>query len=130
MLVVVGILIALQINNWNENGKNNDIEKEVLKTLVESMENNCEQLESRIRSIAHYRKYGGVIISVIENKLSYHDSLDNYFWLGLINTGNLRLSNVGYEAIKNVGLEIVRNEMLKKEILMFFEETQPEFHVY
>ena len=129
LLVVIGILIALSINNWNENRKDIDLEKEVLNTLVESMEVNCKRLQSRIWSIAKYRKKGGVIISVIENKLSYHDSLENYFHHGLIKTGNIRLSNVGYEAIKDVGLGIVRNKMLKKELMEFFEQTQPRFHV-
>jgi len=128
VLVVIGILIALSINNLNEKRKDIDLEQKLLKNLVENIEHNCRQLESRINSIAHYRKYGGVIISAIENKLSYHDSLENYFHLGLMNTGNIRLSGVGYEAIKNVGLEIIRNEMLKKEIMIFFEEIQPEFH--
>lgn len=128
-LLVIGILIALSINNWNENIKDIDLEKEVLNTLVESMEVNCKRLQSRIWSIAKYRKKGGVIISVIENKLSYHDSLENYFHHGLIKTGNIRLSNVGYEAIKDVGLEIVRNKMLKKELMEFFEQTQPRFYV-
>ena len=33
LLVVIGILIALQINNWNENQKLKVIEKETLKAL-------------------------------------------------------------------------------------------------
>lgn len=30
ILVVIGILIALQVNNWNENRKNGEIEHKVL----------------------------------------------------------------------------------------------------
>ncbi|MEM6516972.1 MAG: DUF6090 family protein, partial [Bacteroidota bacterium] len=30
VLVVIGILIALQINNWNENRKDNNVEQEVI----------------------------------------------------------------------------------------------------
>jgi hypothetical protein len=33
LLVVIGILIALQINNWNENRKNASIEEEIISTL-------------------------------------------------------------------------------------------------
>ena len=128
VLVVIGILIALSLNNWNERRKDSDLEQKLLKNLVENMQHNCEQLRSRIGSISYYKKHGAVIMSTIENKLSYHDSLENYFHRALLNTGNIRLSNVGYDAIKDVGLEIVRNEMLKKELMMFFEETQPEFH--
>ncbi|MGS2727548.1 DUF6090 family protein [Psychroserpens sp. BH13MA-6] len=33
ILVVIGILIALQINNWNENQKENKLEKNTLLNL-------------------------------------------------------------------------------------------------
>ena len=38
ILVVIGILIALQINNWNENRKLNNNEKVILSDLVEDLE--------------------------------------------------------------------------------------------
>ena len=38
LLVVIGILIALQINNWNENRKLNNNEKIILTDLVEDLE--------------------------------------------------------------------------------------------
>ena len=33
VLVIIGILIALQINNWNINVKNNNLKKEILKDV-------------------------------------------------------------------------------------------------
>lgn len=40
ILVVIGILIALQINNWNENRKNDKIEHNYLISLQEEFEFN------------------------------------------------------------------------------------------
>jgi hypothetical protein len=37
VLVVIGILIALQINNWNEDRKNQQAEKIVLNTIYENL---------------------------------------------------------------------------------------------
>ena len=34
LLVMIGILLALQVNNWNENRKNSSIEKETLSNLT------------------------------------------------------------------------------------------------
>ena len=127
VLVVIGILIALSINNWNGNRKDRELEKHLLKSLVENIEINCNRLESQIKAITRYRRDGRVIISAIENNLSYHDSLNNYFHFGIMRTNNMRLSSVGYKAIQNVGFEIITNEMLKKEIMVFFEESQPDF---
>ncbi|MGB5323576.1 DUF6090 family protein [Lutimonas sp.] len=125
VLVVIGILIALQINNWNEDQKNKTLEKYMLENLVENLEQNCDKLKSRIRSISYYQKSGAVIISAIENKLIDQDSLDNYFHMALMNTSGIGLSETGYNAIKNNGFEIIRNQALKKEMMVFFEETQP-----
>ena len=40
VLVVIGILIALQINNWNEQRKQNTLEQEYLIALKKEFENN------------------------------------------------------------------------------------------
>ena len=37
ILVVIGILIALQINNWNENRKNNKLKEFYMKSLAEDL---------------------------------------------------------------------------------------------
>ena len=47
-LVVIGILIALSINNWNEYRKDRIKEQVILKQLKEEYENNLVQLESKI----------------------------------------------------------------------------------
>jgi hypothetical protein len=49
ILVVIGILIALSINNWNENSKNSIEEKAILENLLENLnlsKNQSEQLIS------------------------------------------------------------------------------------
>ena len=39
ILVVIGILIALQINNWNENNQDRKQEKKILSQLLKEYEN-------------------------------------------------------------------------------------------
>ncbi len=129
VLVVIGILIALQINNWNEDQKRKALEKNMLENVVENLEQNCDKLKSRIQSISFYRKSGSVIISAIENKLIDRDSLGDYFHTALMNTSGIGLSETGYNVIKNNGFGIIRNQALKKEMMVFFEETQPHLIV-
>lgn len=47
-LVVIGILIALQVNNWNENRKNQETEQKLLKALLQEFESNSEILGEAI----------------------------------------------------------------------------------
>lgn len=127
LLVVIGILIALQINNWNEERKERDLERTLLENLIETLDQNSELLQNRIKRLPYYSKNGNVFIDAIENNLTYHDSLQRYFHRALMNTSRIEISSLGYEAIKNVGLEIIQNDTLKKEISVFFEEFQPHF---
>ena len=49
VLVVIGILIALQINNWNEESKTRDSEQALLHQLSQEFESNLAQLNQKIR---------------------------------------------------------------------------------
>lgn len=48
VLVVLGILIALQINNWNDTNKNRRLEQEILAELKMELVNNKHQLDQLI----------------------------------------------------------------------------------
>ena len=48
LLVVVGILIALQINNWNEDRKDRDLEQELLLQLKDEYQSNLKELDQKI----------------------------------------------------------------------------------
>ena len=52
ILVVLGILIALQINNWNDANKNRTLEHEILKELKTELINNKNQLDQIIKDRA------------------------------------------------------------------------------
>ncbi len=62
-LVVIGILIALQINNWNEERKERQEEIVVLNQIKISFESNLKQLEQKIE--------------IRENQLNAHLSIFN-----------------------------------------------------
>ena len=53
ILVVVGILIALQINNWNENRKNAYKEVAILSNINKEFKQNKKQLDSVVKQHQH-----------------------------------------------------------------------------
>lgn len=48
LLVVIGILIALQINNWNQNKQDRAQEQQILSQLLKEYTNNLNQLNQKI----------------------------------------------------------------------------------
>ena len=123
-LVVIGILIALQINNWNEWRKDRIQEKEILNDLRLNLESNILILGRRIYYFNKGQNSGKIVISVIDNNLLYHDSLDIHFFRATRGYGGADvISNVGYEALKNSGFDLISNKSLKDEVLKLFETT-------
>jgi hypothetical protein len=123
VLVMIGILLALQVNNWNEFQKDRKIEKEALVGLVENMKLNINQTEYKIARIQDANKSGQIIFAAIKNSNHTVDTLGKHFHEALLNHANLLLTIGAYEALKNIGFEIIRNEILKKEIVNLHENT-------
>ena len=48
ILVVIGILIALQINSWNQDKQNRQQEQQILSQLLKEYSNNLNQIEQKI----------------------------------------------------------------------------------
>ena len=126
ILVVVGILIALQINNWNEWRKDRTKEVIVLQEIAKTLEVNLELLNGYIARIERTKSSNQVIISVIENNLPYSDSLDIHFHSARVWYSDKFLSSAGYEEFKNAGFDIILSRALKDEILGLFEIAFPQ----
>ncbi len=62
VLVVIGILIALSINNWNEYRKDRIVEKEVLQNMVESLQISIQKMKSHIEANASCDKSSDIIL--------------------------------------------------------------------
>ncbi|MCB0657169.1 MAG: hypothetical protein KDC57_13585, partial [Saprospiraceae bacterium] len=121
VLVVVGILIALQINNWNESRNEREQECNVLHELIENLEINVKRLDVNIERGNTDNSMADVLITSINKNNPYSDTLDKYFPLALnpVDEGSF-ISFVGYESLKNTGFDIIQNYELKKEIITLF----------
>ena len=79
VLVVIGILIALQINNWNEIQKQLKLEKEILAEVKVGLESDYEIINQVIEDHLEFINSKDKIIDWIENNNAYNDSLIPYF---------------------------------------------------
>jgi hypothetical protein len=122
LLVVIGILIALQVNNWNEARKQNLLEIQLLKDLKTEL----EFMQSELGIVAagneeDVEEYISIRKSINED-LPYNSSLDNAF--GQLDTWSMPyLRYSAYRAIKDNGMDIISNDSLKKQIIDFYEFT-------
>ena len=127
VLVVVGILIALQINNWNEWRKERKLEIVVLNDIKDNIIRNNVLIEEAIKTIDEINISTGIVNSY-SNSESIPDSdfMDHYTQATRSGTFLFKLNTDGYESLKSIGFTIVENEMLKDEILSLYEVTYGE----
>lgn len=79
ILVVIGILIALQINNWNENRKERMQETVLLEQLLSDFNSNLEQLDQKISMREDFINSVKQLFNYIDNPLlATKDSVDIY----------------------------------------------------
>ncbi len=123
LLVVVGILIALQVNNWNEYKKDRKQEKKVLKELLTSLEHNYGRMIADSVNRSDWNQSSDIVIRSLERGNPYSDSMNFHFQNARKPGTNLSLSYAGYESLKNVGYDIITSDTLRKTIVELFELT-------
>lgn len=61
LLVVIGILIALQVNNWNEKRKNLNTASQLKSRLITDITSDIESMENRLDFFESIRRFGFVV---------------------------------------------------------------------
>ena len=118
LLVVIGILIALSINNWNEKQKAELFEQKVLIDLKGGIEGNIWQLDFAIEGNTNSKKSIQIILDHLEQDLPYHDSLDVHF--SLASSWNIpSINNSAFESLKSYGLHTITNDTIRARLSIY-----------
>ena len=128
-LVVIGILIALQINNWNEERRQRDLEKQSLIRLLEDLQQDANRLyfldTSYVRLISENRKAIQLFIEAKDLE-DIRGLIDLPTWLGRY----LATQTSTFEEMVNSGiLYSIKDLALLKAITNHYK-TAEKFDVY
>lgn len=111
VLVVIGILIALQINNWNEQRKENATEQALLKRLEKEFKSNRAQLLNKI-------ELRNIVIESSRQLLEYYDKPENvtrdsiFVYLSTIQPPTF--DPIQNDLVSSGNIEILKDEALKQ----------------
>ncbi|MDA0350185.1 MAG: hypothetical protein O3C43_17795 [Verrucomicrobia bacterium] len=125
VLIVVGILIALQIGERNAGRKDRAKELDILRSLAKNLEINIQTFEANIEALHDYNKSSEIVLKTLDEKLPYTETLNVHFHKARVSKDERFISQTGYEQFKNAGFSIVRNDRLKDEVIGLFESTYP-----
>ena len=126
ILVVIGILIALQINNWNELNKEIKEENRILLNLNKDIENDTLQLNNHIIQSNKRLKLLDSLMHTLannrtENLVDFIDSsingigYENYF---RVNSGTYD------ESVASGSIKFIRNDSLRQYIFNYYRDAK------
>ena len=116
LLVVIGILIALQVNNWNIEGKNSEKEEYYLKSIKTSIQLSQKELNRVIEDAELISSCADTLFKLIaQNNLS---SLKGLFLDSLLfsslDYSLISLNDGGIQEILNTGsLDLIKDERIR-----------------
>jgi len=120
-LVVIGILIALQINNWNNDRLDRNKERLLLKEINNEFKINKEELEGTVWAYNHIRSHCTSVINLFPIN-PQELNLDS-FALSLLRMRGLPSADLSMGSIKSIinssSFEIISNKELRSLLIQW-----------
>ncbi|TXE15692.1 hypothetical protein ES692_15545 [Psychroserpens burtonensis] len=129
VLVVIGILIALSISNWNENQKDKETEFYVLEEILNNLKEDALLIEGIIakredantsaKNMLGYLKQDTVDVDVLSRDFLNYLSFERYFPI-----------NNAYEILKSKGLKLSNNKLTTRISRYYdYEQNKVNFSI-
>jgi hypothetical protein len=113
ILVTIGILIALQVNNWNENRKTGIFEDEILSLIDQNLTRDSVLITAELQN--------QVERGIYDERLNV--------WMGKVVTfERFKSQSSAFEVLKSKGIETISDKELQLNLISYYDETL--FRVY
>jgi hypothetical protein len=120
ILIIVGILFALKINNWNEDRKDRQVELSILEEIHGNLQNDLRIFNRAINQLQDAEISCKSLLSIVENDLAFDESYGYYLtYLSVFPRFDSNTS--GYQLLKTKGLELIRDNELRQAFTNLYE---------
>jgi hypothetical protein len=138
ILIVLGILIALQIDNWNQNRQQKKLEYTILAEILLNLKSDLVDVDTTLAYNESVLKSNEIILNhMIDNK-PFQDSLKPHFG-NITGTSIFARNPSAFESLKSIGIDIISNDKLRQQItylysvqyemIQAFQEFDHDFHI-
>jgi len=122
VLVVIGILIALQVNNWNQSKNLKETEIKLLQELNKDLaETKADLLSDITKAHRELKLTDSIYQRIIQNRMEKSILPVKISMAFLYDRSDLYPKKSAYESLRAYGINLVSNDSLRKNITDFFE---------
>ncbi len=120
ILVVIGILIALQINNWKQLSFENELEKKYLKNLIVELKQDSIGLTNNYLKLQNQARTKNILLDMIKGETK-GDSIIEYFeyqWKPI--QPYVPIKSTYIEMTTSSHLRTIKNDILREKTIKFY----------
>ncbi len=121
ILVVIGILIALQINNWNENRKLKLKEVTGIQNLIEEIGFNNDVLKAVNGVDSTSLVFGRKVFDVLKDKDSEYGDSMGYDFHKMLDARVFISRRTAYENLKSIDFNIIKSDSVRRSISLVYD---------
>jgi hypothetical protein len=119
-LVVIGILIAVSLNNWNDKKKAQARERKTLLELKSALQADLKDIQFNIMWHQSAQQSCALLLKIMDDPIPYADSLGYHF--GAMARFSQFIPDLStYETIKSSGIGLISNDSLRIRIAKYYE---------
>lgn len=119
VFVILGILIALQIDNWNQERQERKLERVLLSEMLVNLQSDLRDANFNYNYHEDFSRSNEIVLSYLDGQIPYSDSLEYHF--GHLNGGTVFNENISaYESLKSIGIDLIRTDSLRQKITYLY----------
>lgn len=122
VLIVLGILIALYLDDLQAARQAREVETKMLEELASDLQSNIEILERTLKTEQEYLGYNEMILEYLDERKPRDQSLDRAFGVCFWTISTNPVTG-GYEYLKSKGIDLITNDSLRDKISFIFENS-------
>jgi len=123
ILVMIGILLALQVNNWNEHKNNINQANKHLATIKLNLEDDIKQAQDLITTTEKNIEYSEVFLDQFKTIKPIDNNIQMYI-VALMLVHEIEVNTNGFEALTNSDGMTYVNENIQVELLNYYRHIE------
>lgn len=126
LVLIIGIYGAFELANYGENKNRKRAELEILKGCKTELTADLMDITINMEDLRKSQVAYNIILEVLENDGSYHDSLSWHFNYTLLPM-HLVHSTSSFETLKSKGLDLISNSDLRTKLISLYDSQYDLF---
>ncbi len=127
LMVMVGILLALQVNNWNDERKEHIKEGKVLREMGENLAVDLKDCRYNIDMNERLLRGNTAVLKQLTERTPFQDSMRVHY-ANIFGSTVLTANIAAYDNLKSIGFTLIRNDSLRTLVTTLYSQRYRYLH--